>query len=114
MGDKPNPNIKAPPMEYVTHGMGHPKPNPNIKAPPMDYLTHGESRFPKVKIDAPTPAVKPSLGVKPEWVYKEERIIDLLDIIKRHVNCGFIYGKHTKQINIWLDEISRILKDLRN
>lgn len=48
-------------------------------------------------------ATKPPLGIKPEWLWKEDRVWELMRCLVRH--DGSEFGK----VDEWLDELRTLL-----
>lgn len=49
---------------------------------------------------------KPPLGIKPEFVHREQRLRNLAAAINRHVQFGFIGGGYAVTIRTWCRELS--------
>ena len=47
--------------------------------------------------------LKPPLGIKPTWIWKHERIIELIKAVARYEEAGFIYPDE------WIPELGELI-----
>jgi hypothetical protein len=57
---------------------------------------------------------KPKLGIKPEYIFEQERIEDLAEHINYYVKNGKIGGNYVERIKILMDELKRRLDNLES
>ena len=52
---------------------------------------------------------KPPLGARPEWVYEEKRIIELMDAIRARLDTDYLNDGDISSIKKWSHELTRRL-----
>ncbi len=54
---------------------------------------------------------KPPIGIKPEVLYKEDRLRALASAINRYICNGFFGEDYAVTVGMWCDELSRRLRE---
>ncbi len=56
-------------------------------------------------------ATKPPIGIEPEYIWKERRVIELLEAALRYLKSDFSNSEYVS-ISMWLDQASKLCHEI--